>query len=228
MFIRLTRLDSTPIWINASFVVTVEPRRGGGSIVVPIGDGLDYDVKESPEAVLEMLGGAPAPAVVPVPAPKGLTVTPEDVSPADTSPADDPVEPQNPAPAAEPPAKPVKKAARSRTRKSAKAETSESSAKSEEAPAGGDAAESPAPAEPAAEEKPKRAKTTRKPRKPVSTLTNDQIERLVKMAPGSIRKLQNTLAAQFRVEDIETEIAALQSNGVFTLDRDHIVWATTT
>ena len=51
MFIRLTRLDSTPIWINASFVVTVEPRRGGGSIGVPIGDGLAYDVKESPEAV---------------------------------------------------------------------------------------------------------------------------------------------------------------------------------
>ena len=227
MFIRLTRLDSTPIWINASFVVTVEPRRGGGAIVVPIGDGLDYDVKESPEAVLEMLDGAPAPAVVPVPAPKGLTVTPEDVSPADPSPADDVAEPPKPAPAAEPPAKPVKKTARSRSRKSAKAETSESSAQSEDASAGGDAAEPAAPAEqPAAGDKPKRAKTTRKPRKPVSTLTGDQVERLVKMAPGSIRKLQNTLAAQFRVEDIESEIAALQANGVFTLDRDHIVWAT--
>ena len=47
-FVRLTRLDGSPIWLNASFVVTVEPRKGGGSVVVPIGDGLDYDVKEPP------------------------------------------------------------------------------------------------------------------------------------------------------------------------------------
>ena len=54
MYIKLTRLDNTPIWINASFVVTIEPRKGGGSVVVPIGDGLDYDVKETPEAVLSL------------------------------------------------------------------------------------------------------------------------------------------------------------------------------
>lgn len=62
MFIKLTRLDHSAIWINASFVVTVEPRKGGGSVVVPIGDGLDYDVMESPEAVLALLADAPAPA----------------------------------------------------------------------------------------------------------------------------------------------------------------------
>ena len=59
MFIKLTRLDNSPIWLNASFVVTVEPRKGGGAIVVPIGDGLDYDVREPAEVVLSLLAGAP-------------------------------------------------------------------------------------------------------------------------------------------------------------------------
>ena len=80
-FVRLTRLDGSPIWLNASFVVTVEPRKGGGSVVVPIGDGLDYDVRETPEAVLSYLDGAPMPEVVPVPTSDALTPTPDDVSP---------------------------------------------------------------------------------------------------------------------------------------------------
>lgn len=81
MFIRLTRVDGVPVWLNASFVVTVEPARGGGSIVVPIGDGLDYEVKETPEAVLAILEGAPSASVVPVPPPKALVPRPDDVSP---------------------------------------------------------------------------------------------------------------------------------------------------
>ena len=81
MFIRLTRTDGQPIWLNASFIVTVEPARSGGAIVVPIGDGFDYEVREAPETVLAMLDGAPAPEVVPVPPPKMLTPQPEDVSP---------------------------------------------------------------------------------------------------------------------------------------------------
>ena len=81
MFIRLTRTDGVPVWLNACFVVTVEPSRGGGSIVVPIGDGLDYEVRESPDAVLSMLEGAPPVKVVPVPPPKSLTPRPDDVSP---------------------------------------------------------------------------------------------------------------------------------------------------
>lgn len=103
-FVRLTRLDGSPIWLNASFVVTVEPRKGGGSVVVPIGDGLDYDVKEPPEAVLAALDGAPVPEVVPVPASDALTPTPDDVSPeTDSAEAKE---------AAAPAAKPAKKAAR--------------------------------------------------------------------------------------------------------------------
>ena len=68
MYIKLTRMNGRPIWLNASFIVTIEPHeRSGGSIVVPIGDGLDYEVKEPPATVLAMLDGAPVPAVVPVP-----------------------------------------------------------------------------------------------------------------------------------------------------------------
>lgn len=89
MFIRLTRTDGLPIWLNASFIVTVEPARSGGSIVVPIGDGLDYDVKEAPETVLALLDNAPPAKVVPVPPPKALTPTPDDVSPESWSSPDD-------------------------------------------------------------------------------------------------------------------------------------------
>ena len=82
MYIKLTRFDNRPVWLNAAFVVTVEPRKdGSGSIVVPIGDGLDYDVRESPEEVLRMLEGCPASQVVPVSVSDGLTKTPADVSP---------------------------------------------------------------------------------------------------------------------------------------------------
>ena len=81
MFIRLTRTNGVPVWLNASFIVTIEPGRDGGSIVVPIGDGLDYEVRESPETVLSMIEGAPSVKVVPVPPPKSLTPRPDDVSP---------------------------------------------------------------------------------------------------------------------------------------------------
>lgn len=81
MFIKLTKLDNSPVWLNASFIVTVEPRRGGGSIVVPIGDGLDYDVRERCEDVLALLQNAPMPTVVPIPVSDCLTKTPADVSP---------------------------------------------------------------------------------------------------------------------------------------------------
>ena len=82
MYIKLTRMNGQPIWLNASFVVTIEPAaHSGGAIVVPIGDGLDYEVREPPETVLALLSGAPAPAVVPVPPPRTLTPQPDDVSP---------------------------------------------------------------------------------------------------------------------------------------------------
>ena len=116
MFIKLTRFDNRPVWLNAAFIVTVEPRRdGNGAVVVPIGDGLDYDVRERPEEVLRMLDGCPAPKVVPVPVSDCLTKRPEDVSPeprkpAEPKPAEEkPVEPKPPAAAKK--EKPAKKPA---------------------------------------------------------------------------------------------------------------------
>lgn len=81
MYIQLTRIDGSPIWLNASFIVTIEPTKNGGSIVVPIGDGLDYEVKESADAVLGLLKEAPCATVVPVPPPKSLAPTSKDVAP---------------------------------------------------------------------------------------------------------------------------------------------------
>ena len=110
MYIKLTRFDNRPVWLNAAFVVTVEPRRdGSGSVVVPIGDGLDYDVRESPEEVLRMLEGCPAPQVVPVPVSDCLTKTPADVSSEpERKPEEKPVEEKTAEPAAKSAKKPAK------------------------------------------------------------------------------------------------------------------------
>lgn len=227
MYIKLTRLDNTPIWINASFVVTVEPRKGGGSIVVPIGDGLDYDVKEPVESVLALLGDAPAPAVVPVPpppglAPKTLGVAPETApTPAPATPAPtETADPKSAAPA------PVKKTARSR----AKAKAAEPEAAGADAAAGaspdatatdGAAAADGATTDAAPAKKPR---ATRKAKKPPLELSEDEVARLRKLAPGSVRKLQNTLVSQFRTVDTDATLEALAAHGILEIDRDHIIW----
>lgn len=149
MFIRLTRVDGQPIWINASFVVTVEPTRSGGSIVVPIGDGLDYDVKEPPETVLALLDEAPPAKVVPVPPPKALTPMPDDLSPeiGFRTGGDEEAKPDAPSEAEE--AKPAAKKRTRRTKSAAK--KSEKTGKAEEpqpppAAAPAEKAAAPAPA----------------------------------------------------------------------------------
>ena len=110
MYIKLTRMNGRPIWLNASFVVTVEPTPIGGAIVVPIGDGLDYEVRESPETVLALLADAPAPTVVPVRPPRALAPQPEDVSPEEERLSDPEPEPEPEKPAEE--AKPAKRGRR--------------------------------------------------------------------------------------------------------------------
>lgn len=233
MFIKLTKLDNSPVWLNASFIVTVEPRKGGGSIVVPIGDGLDYDVRERCEDVLALLEGAPVPKVVPIPVSDCLTKTPTDVSPEPELKRDDvrvippvetssqvvaPVEKSEEAEGEvkktvkkargkakavkEPKTATVKKARTSRTKKSA-AEAS--------------AAEAPA-AEKAGDDKP----TFEKPK---LDLSEEEVMRLQKMAPGSINKLKNTLFTQFHVEDPSRTMQALVANDVISIERDHVVWA---
>lgn len=201
MFIKLTRLDNSPIWLNAAFVVTVEPRKGGGSVVVPVGDGLDYDVREAPEAVLALLGDAPAPAILPIPTSDALTPTPEDVSPetdaqlvSEARQSAEKAEPSaaKPAPAEAPAdeAKPAK-----RTRKTATTTTA------------------------------KKPRATRK-KKPALPLPPEDVERLSRMRPKSLKKLQNTLQSQFKVEDVASAIEALAANAVFTLEQERVLWPT--
>jgi len=199
MFIKLTRFDNRPIWLNASFVVTVEPRRDGvGSVIVPIGDGFDYDVRESVTEILEKLDGAPAATVVPVPAPDCLTKMPADVSPeseavreasaAASRPAEKPAEAKKP---------------RKRTVRKAK----------------GEAADKKATEEPQAAE----GSVEKKPLAPLE-LTPDQVSRLAKLAPKSVSKLKNTLATQFHVADVSATVAALAAKGAFALDGTRVLW----
>ena len=200
MYIKLTRFDNRPVWLNAAFVVTVEPRRdGSGAVVVPIGDGLDYDVRESPEEVLRMLEGCPAPQVVPVPVSDCLTKTPADVSP---EPERKPVEPVRQEKEAE---KPVEGRA--------------------EAPAVMPAAPAEKPAKkPVRAKKPAAAKKAKPAKKPVLELTDEEVARLGKLAPKSIAKLKNTLSTQFRVADVSETVAALEAKGVIKLDGNHVNW----
>ena len=227
MFIKLTKLDNSPVWLNASFIVTVEPRKGGGSIVVPIGDGLDYDVRERCEDVLAMVEGAPIPKVVPIPVSDCLTKTPVDVSPEPEPRREDnraermekavsaeeknvvaPQVSEAPKPAA--PDKPAENEAEPEVKKTAR--------------------KTRAKAKTAKEPKPATARKTRTTRakKPTLDLSEDEVVRLRKMAPGSVNKLKNTLYTQFHVEDPSRTMLALEAHGILSLDRDHIVWVGTT
>ena len=198
MYIKLTRFDNRPVWLNAAFVVTVEPRRdGSGAVVVPIGDGLDYDVRESPEEVLRMLEGCPAPQVVPVPVSDCLTKTPADVSP-------------------EPERKPaVTTPAREDAGGTVTAPVRED--------ADGTVAEKPAK-KPARAKKPAAVKKAKPAKKPVLELSDEEVARIGKLAPKSIAKLKNTLSTQFRVADVSETVAALEAKGVIKLDGNHVGW----
>lgn len=223
MFIKLTRFDNRPVWLNASFIVTVEPRRdGNGAVVVPIGDGLDYDVRETPAEVLKLLEGAPEPKVVPVPVSDCLTKTPADVSPEPEK--KDPPPPPPPAPA---PAAPEVSAAEEsvpQVEESGKKPRKRMTRKT---------------TKPAVEKKPRAAKKadepvaeTPKAEEPVPPaaplrleLSDDQVARLRKMAPKSLAKIKNTLATQFHVGDVGGTVAALAEKGIYKIDGNHIEWA---
>ena len=224
MFIRLTRTDGRPIWINPEFVVTVEDRKGGGSIVVPAGDGLDYDVKESPDAVMRMCaGGMPQSAVEQPTAGSAGQQPPEPQQPAaQEQPA---TEPTDVLPLQDAPAVPVDQAEATvqalrekvkRLRKATEAENPEAS--TAEKP-GGKPTEEDAKPKPAA--KP-RKKASRK--KPAIDLTDEQMARLRKMAPGSRQKLLNTLV-HLKVPNAEATAVALIANKVLEILPDnHVNW----
>ncbi len=225
MFAKLTRIDGSPVWLNASFVVTIEPGRQGGSIVVPIGDGFDYEVRESPAAVLSLLGDVSTPEIVPVPVVKSLATLPADVS-HDAS--------------LIPNAKQLAQESRVHT-----GEKKPDSASAEAAIANSlveavfnsesgaeEAAETMSPPKVRGRKTASAAKKTTRTRakvskKPILDLTEEQVERLRKMAPGSVKKLQNTLTTQFRVPDTEATIKALVAHDVVLTDEHgRILWKT--
>ena len=217
MFIKLTRTDGRPIWINPEFVVTVEDRKGGGAIVVPAGDGLDYDVRESPDAVMRMCGGVAA-ATPPV-------LEQPSAGSAD-QPAEEPAgqaaeEPTDALPMQDAPAVPVDQAEATvqalrekvkRLRKAAEAEKSAAPAPE-------------ADAKPLAEEaKPKPRKRASRSKKPAIDLTDEQMARLRKMAPGSRQKLLNTLS-HLKVPNAEATAVALVAHKVIEILPDyHVNW----
>ena len=222
MYIKLTRYDNRPVWLNAAFVVTVEPRRDGkGAVVVPIGDGLDYDVRESPEEVLRMLEGCPAPKVVPVPVSDCLTKTPADVSPEpEVTRGSEPQHSSDRVAAASPAPNPPQGDQPPRDEASLPQDG--------ELPQG--EAVSATPAEKPAKKtvrtkKPAAAKKAKPAKKPVLELSDEEVTRLGKLAPKSIAKLKNTLSTQFRVADVSGAVAALEAKGVIKLDGNHVNWA---
>ena len=213
MFIKLTRTDGRPIWINPEFIVTVEGRKDGGSIVVPGGDGLNYDVKESPQTVMDLCGGkVEAAEILPPPA-----------QPAEPPPQEKPAEEKGTVSAEPTISEPAP--AKKRGRKASKAAAASAPPPVPETPP---ATEAPVvAAEPAtpAEEKPAakpRKRTSRK--KPSIDLTDEQMVRLRKMAPGSRQKLLNTLS-HLKVPNAEATAVALVAHKVIEILPDyHVNW----
>ena len=209
MFITLTRTDGRPIWINPEFIVTVEGRKGGGAIVVPAGDGLDYDVKESPDAVMRMCGGVAAGAP---PAAEQAVV--EQEPPAE--PEQPAAEPMEALPIQDAPPVPVDQAEATVQALREKVKRLRKAAEADAKP-------------PATEET--KAKPTAKPRKkasrskkPVIDLTDEQMARLKKMAPGSRQKLLNTLS-HLKVPNAEATAVALIAHKVIEILPDnHVNW----
>lgn len=245
MFIKLTRIDGQDVWFNSQYVVTVEPRKGSGALVVPLGDGIDYEVRESPEMIVAALGGdlapgkakrppsaAPVETKQPSAAPADKIAKPTAAAPEakpelpdfriNSAAAPVPFELRNVPEAAEaatvpPPAKKTVRRKRA-TAKTAAADESPSDAKKTDASAE-------ASAEAAPKKKTVRKAAARKPKLPPMPLTDEQLVRLQKMAPGNVKRLANTLKAQFALEETEPVIAALQAHGVITVnEQGRISW----
>ena len=218
MFIKLTQLDGKPIWFNQAYIVTVEPRRKGtGALVVPLGDGLDYEVLESTDAIIEALGGAVKPAATPnVSSSANKNSSESDKISKSAAPLEAPdfridgglIVPAPP-PATEPQTVAKKKKATAvtaaKTTKATKTTTRKTATKST-------------------------AKTTatkkkKKPALPPLPLTEEQLMRLQKMSPGSLRKLVNTLMSQFAVAETSPVVDALCAHEIISItDQGHVDW----
>ena len=216
MFIKLTRLNGAPLWLNPDFIMRIEPWKNG-ALVVPAGDDLDYEVRETPAQLIDQLGlmppvrtAAPAPAPVAVPAP---APTP---APAPAPVAASAVEAAPAEPEPEAPKKRTRKT--SSTKKSTKKAASESVA---EAPA--EPAPAPAPA-PAPTEPSVSISVTPAASAPASSeedIVAATAARLKKHGCKSEKKILNSLKSMFRRKSDEEIVGLLQQmedRGLVTLD----------
>lgn len=220
MFIRLTKKDGNHIWLNSGFIVTVEPVKSGGAVVVPFGDGLDYEVRESAESIISLVEGVPAADIVAAPV-EGAPVETEEVPPlaevaetAEEQPVFEAVDVPSVseeesaaavaavsqlAPKPEEEEKPTKRARKAKAR--------------------------PAPAGTPATEGERKLPRRRAVRKTTLDLTEEQLARVRSMAPRSVKRLTNTLSSQFAVLDPETTVRALVEHDIITVDdQSHITW----
>lgn len=120
MFIKLTKCDGMPVWLNPEFIMRIEAWKTGSAVAVA-GDG-DFEVREMPSAVIALCTPPPSPPPVEEP-PKTKTrgrrkktetppaeVPPVVESPVETPPVEEPVvavEEQKSEPAPEPAPKEV-------------------------------------------------------------------------------------------------------------------------
>ena len=209
MFIRLTKKDGTFVWLNTNYIVTVEPVRTGGTIVVPVGDGLDYEVRESAEAIISLVEGTPVSEIA------ATVAEPLEVKPQETAAA----------PEADPACTPVFE----QTELEVKSEAESAAAVAavmQLTPPAADASEKPAKRARKAKVRPVPAGTpaTDGERKTLE-LTEDQLSRIRTMAPRSVKRLSNTLSSQFDVTEPETVIRSLVEHDIITVDeQSHITW----
>jgi hypothetical protein len=116
MFIKLTKTDGTPVWLNPEFIVRIEPWKKG-SAVAAAGDG-DFEVLEDPRAILALAGGVRtsqpatdetpvAPVVAPAQAPVMEAVPPVRKTRSRRKVAETPVPAPEPVPPPEPAPEPA-------------------------------------------------------------------------------------------------------------------------
>lgn len=221
MFVQFTKKDGMPVWINANFVVTVESVRTGGAIVVPVGDGLDYEVREEPEKVVETVTQAQgAVAVVPVPNADPLGGAKKKRTTRKTA-AKTPEDGKDAPPAEE---KPAAKAEQKRRTKKEDVPAQPPAASASATPAAS------APAAPAAQDISAAPSADAQDifRPPALDLNTEALDRLRTMAPRSVKKVVNTLKAQFDVKDPEATVSALAANGLIEIgEHNRVTWLPT-
>lgn len=257
MFVRFTRKDGGAVWINSRYIVTVEQAKAGGSIVVPLGDGVDYEVRESPADAIGLIeraraekspdaavGGfepaAPSGSIAqdaPVPAEPVHSV--EEAPPApvfESAPGGEGldektsangvaafeafVESKTRAPAKKPGARRTRKAPAKKTQDGPAADVPESAAAPDPAPA--DEQDAPDVFAAGFDSGVKRRRDSAKAQ---MDLTNDEIDRLRAMAPKTVKKIVNSLNAQFGVQDADETVRSLSDRGIIAIDdKGRVAW----